>query len=128
MYNLSPEALSWKWEAFVYGDTRSISLMTLEKARELRTSIQRSIDDDARKRTAATQPRMMKNVFGGRKPVFASNVAAKGNGTAVAVKMEAMPTSIPRPSKVSFRGPPTDEESKRKRKCACYYHFRNFSR
>lgn len=122
-YNLTPEALSWKWEAFVYGESHLITVLTIDKARELRSSLQRGVEEEARKRNVVAQSRMARNMFAGRKQPFASAPSARINSTPVTVKAEAGNTVIPGSSRVTFRGPADDEASRKKRKCEFPTHL-----
>jgi DNA polymerase alpha subunit B len=122
MFNLTPEDLSYKWEALSYNSTRKLNIFTMESAAALKTKIQRDLTADNAKKQAA-RPRLAGSVVRGRAPVLKTGhpraVASSSGASAagVTVKEEMKMDGIAGPSSVDFKRPIVDTTLKSNRAC-----------
>lgn len=118
LYNLKPEDLFFKVEAFNYRSSATYSEIvpiTLETLGALKAQIQRDMTKDSTKR-AQTKPKPG-NTAKVDRTRFPQNMAR--NLPSTSIKQEAGETSVAGPSHIVFRGPSYDAEKKKSRA----YHY-----
>lgn len=122
-FNLSVEDLRYKWEALSFSNVSSLRIFTMDSVADLKISIQRDIAAKAAKiQKAQAKP---------------SGNAARGRAAAPKFNQQRGPVLQPKagrsmpfvkeekgilktgPTRVSFVGPPDDNESRQARSCEC---------
>lgn len=118
LYNLKPEDLFFKVEAFNYRSSATYSEIvpiTLETLGALKAQIQRDMTKDSTKR-AQTKPKPG-NTAKVDRTRFPQNMARNLPSTTSIKQEEAGETSVAGPSHIVFRGPSYDAEKKKSRAC-----------
>lgn len=133
MFGLTASDLLYKWEALSYSNTRSISIFTMDSCAALKAKLQRDKTTEqakSNKPTGRAQIQGNMSILKGRvglpakfrpgdldgalrvgKPPIKSGAGAFG---------DEKRNGIAGPSRVTFKGPKNDEESRKKRACESY--------
>lgn len=123
---MTPEELKYKWEAFKYSSYNKLSQdppFTMDSIATLKDILQRDLQKQS---TVKKGPRKMlvgftANVNRAKIPAAFARSVPGGGG--VQVKIEGGHDILAGPSKVAFRGPKNDPESRKKRACECLLYF-----
>lgn len=127
-FNISPEDLLYKWEAFSFSATRTGPVIfNLDQALALKRQIQRDMAAETKKAQQAAQARPHLANFGrgrGSRPSGLERMAfGKASPTPASTRSSNLAgddrprTNFAGPSKVAYNGPKQDEASRKKRNC-----------
>ena len=123
MFDLTPEDLSYKWEALSYNSTHTLNVFTMESAAALKAKIHQDLAKENAKKQKG-RARLAGGVIRSRAPVMkashpramasSSSTSTTGGTVKEEVKMEGI---IAGPSSVDFKRPIVDPTSKTNRAC-----------
>lgn len=127
MYNLEPSNLFWKLEALNYNQLAaqsSISHVTMDTLSAVKTQIQQGMAKENKNNKKAQSKSGTAQVDRSKLPAHMARSLAQASGpTAVQIKQEQLRDRISTTNNVSttttvtFHGPKSDQESKKKRAC-----------